>query len=74
MIQHENINTKANIYSLEDNANNKKVRYFRFRFWKHLNMEWHYWEKILSFSTLERTLYTYLTQAIYKQEENQTWC
>lgn len=32
MIQHENIHTKANIYSLEDNANNKKVRYFSFRF------------------------------------------
>lgn len=57
MIQHENIDTKANIYSLEENANNKKVRYFSFRFWKHPNMECHCWEKILDFSTVERTLH-----------------
>jgi len=58
MIQHENMDTKANIYSLEDNANNKKARYFSVRVWKHLNMECHYWEKIVDFSTLEGTLYT----------------
>lgn len=49
MIQDEKIDTKANVYKLEDNANNKKVKYFSFRFWKHMNMKYHYKKKKKNF-------------------------